>query len=83
MSKKSALRPAAFVRELLAHDMTVLASRSGKLELLFCQTVLDRHGGGYREVPRHPATDAMKARFDALTGAERAALCDYVADLPR
>lgn len=63
---------ADFLRDLLAHNMTVLASRSGKLELLF-----------YSDRPRHPDTDAMKARFHALTDGERAALCDYVADLPR
>lgn len=79
MRKNAPLRPDAFIRELLAHHMTVLVSRSGKLELLVCQTVLD--GGGYREVPRHPDADAMKARFDALTDSERAGVSAYVFSL--
>ena len=83
MRKSAPVQAEAFIRDLLAHDMSVLATRSGKLELLVCQTVRDPQGGGYREVPRHRDTDAMKARFDALTQRERAALSDYVMALPQ
>lgn len=83
MRKSAPVRPDAFIRDLLAHDMTVLASRSGKLDLMTRRSVINPEGGGYREVPRHPDADAMLARFDALSESERADLSDYVMGLPR
>lgn len=77
------MNAAAFLADLLAHDMSVLASRSGKLELLVYRTVLNCAGDGYREIPRHPDTDAVKARFDALTESERAELSGCVLGLPK
>lgn len=70
--------PAAFIADLIRADLTVLASPSGKLELLAYQSVRDPDGGGYREVPRHPDADTMAARFYALTERERAAVVDFV-----
>jgi len=72
------IAPAAFIADLIRADLSVLASPSGKLELLVYRSVRDPDGGGYRAVPRHPDADAMADRFDALTDDERAAIVDFV-----
>lgn len=77
-----ALAPAAFIADLIRADLTVLASPSGKLELLAFRTRLDREGNGYEEVPRHPDADLMAARFYALTESESAGIAAYVLALP-
>lgn len=76
------MSPTDFIADLHRADLSVLASASGKLDLYAVQIALNADACGYREVPRHPDTDAMKARFETLTESERAALCDYVASLP-
>lgn len=74
----STIDPAAFVDELIRAGLTVLVSPCGEMELLVYRMRLNLSGDGYSEVPCHPDSGALAARFSALSDQERGELAAHV-----
>ena len=74
----STIAPAAFIDELIRADLVVVVTRSGELELFRTRSRLNRSEDGYIDVPSHPDSGALAARFSALSDQECGELAAHV-----